>query len=33
MARVRHPEYADWGQYDAWFPLNVRGVYRWMSGG
>jgi len=32
-AQVRLPEYEDWGQYDAWFPLNVRGVYRWMSGG
>ncbi len=32
-AEVRLPEYGDWGQYDAWFPLNVRGVYRWMSGG
>ena len=32
-AEVRLPEYRDWGQYDAWFPLNVRGVYRWMSGG
>ena len=30
---VRLPEYADWGQYDAWLPLNVRGMYRWMSGG
>ena len=32
-AEVRLPEYGDWGQYDAWFPLNVRAVYRWMSGG
>ena len=32
-AEVRLPEYGDWSQYDAWFPLNVRGVYRWMSGG
>ncbi len=32
-AEVRLPEYGDWDQYDAWFPLNVRGVYRWMSGG
>ena len=32
-AEVRLPEFGDWGQYDAWFPLNVRGVYRWMSGG
>ncbi|MCZ6618508.1 MAG: hypothetical protein O7E57_10275, partial [Gammaproteobacteria bacterium] len=32
-ARVRLPAYASWGQYDAWFELNVRGVYRWMVGG
>ena len=32
-AEIRLPEYGDWSQYDAWFPLNVRGVYRWMSGG
>ena len=31
-AEVRLPEYAGWGQYDAWFPMNVRGVYRWMTG-
>ena len=31
-AEVRLPEYGDWGQYDAWFPLNVRGMHRWMSG-
>jgi len=31
-AEVRLPEYGGWGQYDAWFPMNVRGVYRWMSG-
>ena len=32
-AEVRLPAYADWDQYDAWFPMNVRGVYRWMTGG
>ena len=32
-AEVRLPEYGAWGQYGAWFPLNVRGVYRWMSAG
>ncbi len=32
-AEVGLPEFEDWAQYDAWFPLNVRGVYRWMSGG
>ena len=30
---IRLPDYADWGQYDAWLPLNVRGMYRWMSDG
>lgn len=30
---IRLPEYADWGQYEAWFPLNVRAIYRWMAGG
>lgn len=29
--RVRLPEYASWGQYDAWFPLNVRAIYRWLA--
>lgn len=29
--RVRLPEYAQWGQYDAWFSMNVRGVYRWLA--
>lgn len=28
---VRLPRYGDWAQYDEWFPLNVRGVYRWMA--
>jgi glyoxylase-like metal-dependent hydrolase (beta-lactamase superfamily II) len=28
---VRLPQYADWDQYDAWFPENVRGVYRWLA--
>ena len=26
--RIRLDKYAGWGQYDAWFPMNVRGVYR-----
>lgn len=26
--QVRLPAYASWGQYEAWFPLNVRGAYR-----
>lgn len=29
--RIDLPQYSAWGQYDAWFPLNVRGVYRWLS--
>lgn len=30
--RVRLPAYAHWDQYEAWFPMNVRGVYRWVAG-
>lgn len=30
-AQVRLPQYADWGGYEEWFPLNVRGVYRWLA--
>ncbi len=30
---IRLPEFSHWGQYDAWFSLNVRGIYRWMAGG
>lgn len=26
--QVRLPAYASWGQYEAWFALNVRGAYR-----
>lgn len=29
--RIRLEAYSSWGQYDAWFPLNVRGVYRWVA--
>lgn len=32
-AEIRLPEYANWDQYEAWFPLNVRAIYRWMAGG
>lgn len=32
VARVRLPAYAGWGQYEAWFPLNVRAIYRWLKG-
>ena len=31
--RIRLPAYADWDQHDAWFPLNVRAVYRWVQSG
>ena len=30
--RIRLDQYSDWGQYDAWFELNVRAVYRWAAG-
>lgn len=29
--RIRLPAYAGWDQYEAWFPLNVRDVYRWVA--
>jgi glyoxylase-like metal-dependent hydrolase (beta-lactamase superfamily II) len=29
--RIRLPEYADWSQYEAWLPGNVRGLYRWLA--
>ncbi len=31
-ARVRLPQYEGWGQYEAWFPLNVRAIYRSLAG-
>jgi len=33
MAQVRLDDYAHWGQYEAWFPMNVGAVYRWLAGG
>jgi glyoxylase-like metal-dependent hydrolase (beta-lactamase superfamily II) len=33
VAEIRLPQYADWDQYDAWFPMNVRAVYRWWTAG
>ena len=33
MDRVRLDDYAHWGQYEAWFPLNVGAVYRWLANG
>ena len=32
MEEIHLPEFSDWGQYEAWFPLNVQAVYRWMAG-
>ena len=29
--RVRLPEYASWDQYEAWFPMNVQAIYRWLA--
>ena len=31
-AQVRLDDYADWGQYEDWFPLNVGAIYRWLAG-
>ena len=31
--RIRLDQYSSWGRYDDWFPMNVRGVYRWIAGG
>lgn len=31
--RVRLDRYAGWSQYEAWFPLDVRGLYRLYAGG
>lgn len=30
--QVDLPEFHDFGQYDEWFELNVRGLHRWMAG-
>lgn len=30
-AQVRLGAYARWGQYEAWFPMNVRGMYRALT--
>ncbi len=29
--RVKLPAYESWGQYDEWFPMNVRAIYRWLK--
>lgn len=31
--RVRLPAYEGWDRYAEWFPMNVRGMYRWVRGG
>ena len=31
MEQVRLDDYADWGQYEDWFPLNVGAIYRWLG--
>ena len=28
QARIALEDYADWGQYEAWLPLNIEGLYR-----
>ncbi len=30
-ASITLPDYADWGQYEAWLPLNIEGMYRQVS--
>ncbi len=30
-ARIDLPEYAGWDQYDTWFVLNARAIYRWLA--
>ena len=32
MEQVRLDDYAHWGQYEDWFPMNVGAVYRWLNG-
>jgi len=32
IERVRLDDYAHWGQYEDWFPMNVGAVYRWLAG-
>jgi glyoxylase-like metal-dependent hydrolase (beta-lactamase superfamily II) len=28
---IRLDAYSDWDEYGEWFPMNVRGVYRWLA--
>ena len=29
--QIRLQAYAEWGGYEQWFGMNVRGVYRWLA--
>ncbi len=31
QASIRLDDYKDWGQYDAWLPLNIEGLYKRIS--
>jgi glyoxylase-like metal-dependent hydrolase (beta-lactamase superfamily II) len=31
METIELPEYSDWVSYDAWLPLNVRGMYHFLT--
>jgi len=31
VAQIKLPKYRDWGNYDSWFKMNVRGTYRWVK--
>lgn len=33
VEQIRFDAYSGWDQYEEWFPLNVRGVYRKFAGG
>ena len=30
---IELPQYANWGQYEEWMPMNARAIYRWLAGG
>ncbi len=31
QASIKMEDYKDWGQYEAWLPLNIEGIYRRVS--
>ena len=31
QAAITLPEYADWGLYQQWLPLNIEGAYTFIS--